>query len=65
MNKQDEAKLLLYYRTKEQMMAYREVPVEQKFAWLQMQMEFYHKCMPEKAKRFWEWFNNGKKESGA
>ena len=47
MSEQDKDKLLLYYRTLDQMKAYRKVPVEQKFAWLQMQMEFYHECMSE------------------
>ncbi|MDF1525931.1 MAG: hypothetical protein RRA15_11635 [bacterium] len=60
MSEQDKDRLLLYYRTLEQMKAYRKVPVEQKFAWLQMQMEFYHECMSEKAKRFRDRFNNGK-----
>ena len=60
MSDRDEAKLLLYYRTRKQIKAYLEVPVEQKLSWLQMQMEFFHECMPDKAKRFRDRFNSGK-----
>jgi len=59
MSDREEAKLLLYYRTREQIQAYRKVPLEQKLAWLQMQMEFYHDCMPEHAKKFRDKFNKG------
>ncbi len=42
---------LLYYRTLEQMLAYRKVPVAQKFEWLAAQMEFYHYTHQRGAKR--------------
>ncbi len=45
---------LLYYRTREEIEAYKKVPVEQKLAWLEAQMEFFHKAMPEKAKEIRE-----------
>jgi hypothetical protein len=41
---------LLYYRTKEQIEAYRKKPVIEKLKWLEAQMEFFHKAMPKKAK---------------
>jgi hypothetical protein len=42
---------LLYYRTRAQVEAYVKTPVEQKLQWLQARMEFFHKAMPEKAKK--------------
>lgn len=42
---------LLYYRTRAEIEEYAKKPVEQKFQWLQAQMEFFHNAMPEKAKR--------------
>ena len=42
---------LLYYRSKEQIKAWRAVPVADKLARLQMQTEFFHKTMSPKAKR--------------
>lgn len=42
---------LLYYRTRAEMEAYMSKPVEQKLQWLQAQMEFFHKAMPEKSKK--------------
>ena len=60
MSDQGKTGLLLYYRTKEQMKAYLETPPDQKLAWLQMQMEFFHECMPEHAKKFRDKFNKGK-----
>lgn len=50
---------LLYYRTKEQIKKYRRKPVSQKLQWLEAQMEFFHKAMPEKAKRIREKFRKG------
>jgi len=44
-------KPLLYYRTEEQMEEYRKKPVAEKLKWLQAQMEFFHKAMPDKAKQ--------------
>lgn len=43
---------LLYFRTREQIDEYRKLPVAEKFKWLEAQMEFFHKVMPEEAKRF-------------
>jgi len=42
---------LLYYKTEEDIRAYRKKPVKQKLQWLQAQMEFFHNSMPEKAKK--------------
>ena len=42
---------LLYYRSKEQIKEYRAVPVADKLARLQIQMEFFHKTMSPKARR--------------
>ncbi len=47
-------KPLLYYKTKEEIKEYREKPVNLKLQWLEAQMEFFHKAMPEKAKRIRE-----------
>ena len=41
----------LYYKSKEEIETYRKKPVDQKLKWLEAQMEFFHKAMPEKAKR--------------
>ncbi|MCC6545501.1 MAG: hypothetical protein IT392_13570 [Nitrospirae bacterium] len=43
-------KPLLYYKTKEEIEAYRKKPVIEKLKWLEAQMEFFHKAMPNKAK---------------
>ncbi len=45
---------LLYYKTKEQIEEYRKKPVREKLMWLEAQMEFFYKAMPEKAKRIRE-----------
>ncbi|MFH1671846.1 MAG: hypothetical protein ABIF87_00225 [Pseudomonadota bacterium] len=50
---------LLYYKTKEEIEAYRKKPVKDKLQWLQEQMEFFHKAMPEKAKRIRERLRRG------
>jgi uncharacterized coiled-coil DUF342 family protein len=50
---------LLYYRSKEEIEAYRKKPVKLKLQWLQAQMEFFHKAMPAKAKRIREKFEKG------
>lgn len=42
---------LFYYRTREQIEAYRKMPVVKKLKQLEMQMEFLYYAMPEKAKR--------------
>ena len=43
-------KPLLYYRTKEEIEAYRKKPAIEKLKWLEAQMEFFYKAMPKKAK---------------
>jgi hypothetical protein len=50
---------LLYYRSVEEILAYRKKPVKQKLEWLQTQMEFFHKTMPQKAKRIREMLKEG------
>jgi len=42
---------LLYYKTKEDIEAYKKKPVKLKLQWLEAQMEFFHKAMPNEAKR--------------
>lgn len=41
---------LLYYRTDEEIEAYRKKPALEKLKWLEAQMEFFYKAMPKKAK---------------
>ncbi|MEW6213943.1 MAG: hypothetical protein AB1478_01865 [Nitrospirota bacterium] len=50
---------LLYYKTKEDIEAYRKKPVKLKLQWLEAQMEFFHKAMPVKAKRIREKLSRG------
>ncbi|MGR3310150.1 MAG: hypothetical protein ACUZ77_05180 [Candidatus Brocadiales bacterium] len=50
---------LLYYRTKEEIEAYRKKPIKERLKWLEAQMEFFHKAMPEKAKRIRKRLFNG------
>jgi hypothetical protein len=45
---------LLYYKTREEIEAYRKKPVELKLQWLEAQMEFFHKAMSPRAKRIRE-----------
>lgn len=52
-------KPLLYYRTREEIEAYRKKPVKEKLEWLEAQMEFFHKAMTRKAKRVREMFEKG------
>ena len=42
---------LLYHKTKEDIEAYRKKSVKLKLQWLEAQMEFFHKAMPNEAKR--------------
>ena len=42
---------LLYHKTKEDIEIYREKLVKSKLQWLEAQMEFFHKAMPNEAKR--------------
>jgi len=50
---------LLYYKTKEDIEAYRKKPVNLKLQWLEAQMEFFHKAMPAKAKKIREKLRQG------
>jgi hypothetical protein len=50
---------LLYYKSKEEIEAYRKKPVKLKLRWLQAQMEFFHKAIPARAKRIREEFEKG------
>jgi hypothetical protein len=52
--------MLLYYRSKEQVEAWRDVPVADKLARLQMQTEFFYKAMPAKAQRIRDRLKEGK-----
>jgi hypothetical protein len=42
---------LLYYKTREDIEIYRSKPLHLKLQWLEAQMEFFHKALPDKAKR--------------
>jgi TPP-dependent pyruvate/acetoin dehydrogenase alpha subunit len=53
---------LLFYRSKEQVEAWRKVPVADKLARLQAQMEFFHKTMTEKARQVRDRLKEGKEE---
>ena len=44
-------KPLLYYRTDEEIEAYRKKPAIDKLRWLEAQMEFFYKAMPKRAKK--------------
>lgn len=55
----DSDRPLLYYKSKEEIQAYMKKPVKQKLQWLEAQMEFFHKAMPEKAKRIREKLKRG------
>jgi diketogulonate reductase-like aldo/keto reductase len=57
LSKQEELPLL-YYKTREEIEAYRKKPVELRLRWLESQMEFFHKAMSSKAKRIREKFRN-------
>ncbi len=52
-------KPLLYYKTKEEIEAYRKKPVAEKFQWLEAQMKFFHEAMPPKAKKIREKLRKG------
>jgi hypothetical protein len=51
---------LIYYKTREEIEAFRKKPVELKLQWLEAQMEFFHKAMPPKSKRIREKLRRGK-----
>jgi len=42
---------LLYYKTEEDIRSYKNKPLDLKLKWLEAQMEFFYKAMPEKAKK--------------
>ena len=50
---------LIYYKTREEIEAFRKKPVELKLQWLEAQMEFFHKAMPPKAQRIRDKFRKG------
>ena len=52
-------KPLLYYRTKEQIEAYRKKPVEEKLERIEAWMEFYNTVMSKKAKSIRDRFKKG------
>ncbi len=54
-----ETEPLLYYKTREEILAYRRKPVDVKLQWLQAQMEFFHCAMPEKAKKIRDKLKHG------
>ncbi|NCO68879.1 MAG: hypothetical protein GW873_10260 [Nitrospirae bacterium] len=41
----------LYYKTEEDIRSYKNKPLDLKLKWLEAQMEFFYKAMPEKAKK--------------
>jgi hypothetical protein len=51
---------LIYYKTREEIEAFRKKPVELKLQWLEAQMEFFYKAMPLKSKRIREKLRKGK-----
>ena len=53
----------LYYKTKAEIDAYMRKPVREKFMWLEAQMEFFYKAMPEKAKKIRERLETGELQS--
>jgi hypothetical protein len=58
-NSKDQVIPLLYYKTREEIEAYRKKPAKLKLQWLEAQMEFFHKAMPAKAKRIRERLRKG------
>lgn len=50
---------LIYYKTREEIEAFRKKPVELKLQWLEAQMEFFHKAMPPKSKKIREKLRRG------
>ena len=59
-NHRSPTELLLYYKTKENIEAYKKKPVKLKLQWLETQMEFFYKAMPAKAKKIRKKLNSGK-----
>jgi hypothetical protein len=52
-------KPLSYYKTLEEIDAYRKLPVKYKLLWLEAQMEFFYKAMPQRAKKIREKMEKG------
>ena len=52
-------RLLTYYRSMEEICAYRKVPVRQKLEWLEKANTFLHRAMSRKAKMIRERFRKG------
>ena len=50
---------LIYYRTKEQIEQWRRTPLPLRLRWLEAQMEFFYKAMPQKAKKIREKIERG------
>jgi hypothetical protein len=46
-----EGRPLLYHKTREDIEIYRKKSVKLKLQWLEAQMEFFHKAMPNEAKK--------------
>jgi len=59
-SKKSQEEPFLYYKTKEDIETYRKKPVKQKLQWLEAQMEFFHKAMPDKAKKIRDKLREGK-----
>ncbi len=55
-----DSRILLYYRSKEQIKAWSAVPAADKLARLQMQTEFFHKAMSPKARRIRDRLKEGR-----
>ena len=53
----------LYYKTNAEIDAYIRKPVREKLKWLEAQMEFFYKAMPEKAKKIRDLLKNGELQS--
>lgn len=50
---------LLYYRTDEEIEAYRKKPALEKLKWLEAQMEFFYKAMHKRAKEIMDKLKRG------
>jgi len=50
---------LLYYKTREDIEIYRKKSVKLKLEWLEAQMEFFYKAMPNEAKKIRDKFKRG------
>lgn len=50
----------LYYKSRQEIQAFRRKPVTLKLQWLEAQMEFFHNAMPARAKRIRDRMKKGK-----